>query len=338
MADIFHEIDEDLRRERLGKIWTRFGGYIIGLAVLIVLGVGAWRGYEWWQAREAAASGARFAAALNLAEEGKHAEAQAAFAEIAKDGTGGYRILARFRAATELAYSDKAAAVAAYDALANENGVDPLARDVARIRAGLLLVDTASLPDIEARMKPLDTPTGAFRNSAREILGLAQYRAGDYAGATKSFESILADAELSPGMRQRAELMRTLAAAGSPPPAGAAQALPVPSAPALPVPTAPVLPPASEMPTLPGASPIPEGSWAPSTNPTPAAPSVPEIAVPAPTPVTPTPEATTPDGAPADEAPSAPAVPAVPGPDSSAPAEPAPPASAEPAPAPAPPQ
>ncbi len=210
MADIFNEIDEDLRRERLGKIWSRFGSYIIGLAVLIVLGVGAWRGYEWWQTREAAASGARFAAALKLSDEGKHTEAQAAFAEIAKDGTSGYRILARFRAATELAYTDKAAAVAAYDALANENGVDPLAREVARIRAGLLLVDTAPLADIEARMKPLDTLTGAFRNSAREILGLAQYRAGDYDAATKTFETLLADGELPPGMRQRAELMRTL--------------------------------------------------------------------------------------------------------------------------------
>lgn len=335
MADIFNEIDEDLRRERLGKIWSRYGGYIIGLAVLIVLGVGAWRGYEWWQTREAAASGARFAAALKLSADGKHAEAQAAFAEIARDGTSGYRILARFRAAAELAYSDKAGAVAAYDALANENGVDPLARDVARIRAGLLLVDTASLADVEARMKPLDTPDGAFRNSAREIIGLAQYRAGDYEAAVKTFETILADAELPPGMRQRAELMRTLAAAGAPPAPSAAPALPVPAAPVLPVPTSPVLPPSSEMPTLPGASPIPEGSLAPPAPAEPAAPTVPDVAVPAPEPVTPTPEPTVPDNAPASEAPAASEqpVPATPAPEAPAPDSPAP---AEPAPAPAP--
>jgi hypothetical protein len=339
MADIFNEIDEDLRRERLGKIWSRFGSYIIGLAVLIVIGVGAWRGYEWWQTREAAASGARFAAALKLSEEGKHTEAQAAFAKIAKDGTSGYRILARFRAATELAYTDKAAAVAAYDALANENGVDPLARDVARIRAGLLLVDTAPLADIEARMKPLDTPTGAFRNSAREILGLAQYRAGDYDAATKTFETLLADGELPPGMRQRAELMRTLAAAGAPPAASTAPALPVPNAPVLPVPTAPVLPPALEMPTLPGASPIPEGSLTPPAPAAPEAPAVPEVAVPAPEPAAPTPEAVAPAApdatvpaatapeaatpAPAEPAPTPPAS-AAPAPDAAPPAEPAP--------------
>lgn len=353
MADIFNEIDEDLRRERLGKIWSRYGAYIIGLAVLIVLGVAAWRGYEWWQTREAAASGARFAAALKLAEEGKHAEAQAAFTAIARDGSSGYRVLARFRAAAELAYSDKAAAVAAYDALAGENGVDPLARDVARIRAGLLLVDTASLADIEARMKPLDTPTGAFRNSAREIIGLAQYRAGDYDAATKTFEGLLAEADLPPGMRQRAELMRTLAAAGAPPPASVAPntgAPEIPAAPALPVPTTPLLPPAAEMPTLPGASPIPEGSLAPPAPAAPQAPAVPQVAVPspevpdsaAPAPQPAPPAAAAPVGEPAPAAPATPEAatpgePATPGPAAPAPApEAAPPA--EPAPAPAAPQ
>lgn len=357
MADIFNEIDEDLRRERLGKIWNRYGSYIIALAVLIVIGVAAWRGYEWWQARESAASGARFAAAMKLADDGKHTEAQAAFAAIAKDGTGGYRILARFSAASELAYSDKAGAVAAYDALANENGVDPLARDIARIRAGLLLVDTAPVADIEARMKPLDTPAGPFRNSAREIVGLAQYRAGDYEAATKTFETLLADAELPPGMRQRAELMHTLAAAGAPPPASPAPASPAPEMPALPMPAAPDLPSATEAPHAPGAAPVPAGSLsapaapdasaapeastAPEGSAAPEAPTVPDVAVPAKEPASPAAEApaeaapAAPETAPAatDAAPSAPSEPA---PASTTPptaAEPAAPAPTEPAPA-----
>ncbi|MFK8251734.1 tetratricopeptide repeat protein [Ancylobacter terrae] len=210
MADIFHEIDEDLRRERLGRIWSRYGAYIIGLAVLIVAAVAAWRGYEWYQTREAQASGARFAEALALSEAGKHAEAEAAFAALGKDGTNGYRILARFRAANELAPTDKAAAVAAYDALAADGGIDPLARDIARLRAGMLLVDTAPAVEIESRLKDLDTPTGPFRHTARELIALAQYRAGDLAGAAKTIDAALADAEAPPGLRQRAQLLQAL--------------------------------------------------------------------------------------------------------------------------------
>ncbi len=58
MADIFHEVDEEVRRERLQKLWDRYSIYIIAAAVLIVAGIGAWRGYEYWEAKKAAAAGA----------------------------------------------------------------------------------------------------------------------------------------------------------------------------------------------------------------------------------------------------------------------------------------
>ena len=88
MADIFHEVDEEVRRERLQKLWDRYSIYIIALAVLIVASIGAWRGYEYWQAKQAAAAGAQFETALNLSESGKHAEAEAAFAKIAARSAG----------------------------------------------------------------------------------------------------------------------------------------------------------------------------------------------------------------------------------------------------------
>ena len=97
MADIFNEVDEEVRRERLQKLWDRYGIYVIALAVLIVAGIGAWRGYEWWQAKKAAAAGAAFESALSLSEAGKHAEAEAAFAKVAAEAPAGYRTLARLR-------------------------------------------------------------------------------------------------------------------------------------------------------------------------------------------------------------------------------------------------
>ena len=226
MADIFHEIDEDLRRERFNRLWTRYGAYVIGLAVLIVLAVAGWRGYEWWKLQRDQAAGAQFEAALQLAADGKTAEAEAAFQALEKDGTSGYRALARFRAATELAKTDAAKAVAEYDSLGKDPSIAPLMQNVAQVRAALLLVDTAPLADIEGRMKPLDTPEGAFRHSAREIIGLAQYKAGDFKAATDTFSAILNDGQTPPGLRRRAELMRTLAAASIPVPAPAASATP----------------------------------------------------------------------------------------------------------------
>ena len=57
MADIFHEVDEEVRRERLQRLWDRYSIFIIALSVLIVAGVGAWRGYQWWADKQATAAG-----------------------------------------------------------------------------------------------------------------------------------------------------------------------------------------------------------------------------------------------------------------------------------------
>ncbi|MBS7545903.1 tetratricopeptide repeat protein [Ancylobacter oerskovii] len=226
MADIFHEIDEDLRRERFARLWKRYGWLLIAVALLIVAGVAVWRGIEWWNLQQQQESSARFEAALKLAAEGKSGEAEGAFAELERSGTAGYATLARFRAASALAPTDRAAAVAAYDAIAADGRISPLMRDLARLRAGFLLVDTAPLADVTARMQPLSEATGPFRNSAREAIGLSQYKAGDYAAAAKTFEAILSDGQAAPGLRQRADLMQKLASASAPP----AETAPAPAA------------------------------------------------------------------------------------------------------------
>ena len=38
VSDIFHEVDEEVRREQLKKLWDRYGIYLIALAVLVVVG------------------------------------------------------------------------------------------------------------------------------------------------------------------------------------------------------------------------------------------------------------------------------------------------------------
>ena len=214
MADIFQEVDEEVRRERLKKLWERYGALFIALAVLIVVGVGAWRGYQYWQNKKAAEAGTQFEQAANLAEQGKHAEAQAAFDKIAAEGPSGYRALARLRAATELANTDAKAAVAAYDAIAADNSLDQGLRDLAALRAGMLLVDTAPLDEMRRRLEPLSEPGRTFRHSAREMLALSAWRNNDAAAAKRYVDMINDDPETPQGVRSRTELLSALLASG----------------------------------------------------------------------------------------------------------------------------
>ena len=213
MADIFHEVDEEVRRERLQKLWDRYGIYASALAVLIVAGIGAWRGYEWWQAKKAAAAGAAFESALSLSEEGTHAEADAAFAKVAAEAPAGYRILARLRAAAELAHVKPADAVKAYDELAADNSLGATLQDLAAVRAGMLMVDSAPLSDIQRHLDPVSEPGRTFRHSARELLALSAWRNHDFTAARRYIDMIATDAESPPGTRARAEVLSALIAA-----------------------------------------------------------------------------------------------------------------------------
>ncbi|HQS07960.1 MAG TPA: tetratricopeptide repeat protein [Xanthobacteraceae bacterium] len=225
MTDIFHEIEEDLRRDRLRRVWDRFGIYFIILVVAIIAAAGAYSAYRYYSLQKAQAAGARFEAASTLAEDGKAAEAQAAFEALAKDGPSGYRTLARFRAAGEIGAKDKPAGVAAFMALANDGTLPPVLRDLASVRASLLQVDTAPLAEIKAQLQPLADGTGGLRHSARELLALAQFKAGNLADANKTAQQAIDDPEVPLGVRNRMELIRTLtAAAAQPAPASEAAA------------------------------------------------------------------------------------------------------------------
>lgn len=217
MADIFHEVEEDLRRERAKKVWEKYGKYLIAAAVGVVLIVAAWRGVQWYQKQQADAAGARFQDAVTLARSGKGAEAEQAFGALAKDAPGGYRILTRFRLAAEIGARDPVEGAKAYDTLAADGGIGPLLQNLAKIRAGYLLVDTSSYADLAAKIEPLAGADDPWRHSAREILGLSAYHAKDFANASKWFEAVAGDKDVPPQARQRADLMLQLIAADAPP-------------------------------------------------------------------------------------------------------------------------
>jgi hypothetical protein len=213
VTDIFQEVDEEVRREQLKKLWQRYGHYLVALCILVIAGVGAWRGYQWWEAKQAAQAGAAFEQAVSLAEAGKHQEAEAAFAKLGADGTAGYRVLARLRNAAELARTDGKAAVGGYDEIAADKGAGSVIQDLAAVRAGFLLVDTAPYSELRTRLEPLTTPDRPFRHSAREILALSAWKSGDMTTARQWTDAIMSDPQTPAGTRSRAEVLSELIAA-----------------------------------------------------------------------------------------------------------------------------
>jgi hypothetical protein len=210
VADIFQEVDEEVRRERLKQLWDRYANYIIAAIVILIAAVGGWRGYQWWEAKKAAENGAAFEVATSLITEGKLPEAEAALEKIAAEGTPGYRALARFREAAALAERDAPEAVKIYDGLAADNSVSGPLQDLARVRAALLLMDSSDLPASRARLETAAGPDRPFRHTARELLAFAAWRAGDAAAVRQWAEMIIADNATPAGTRSRIDMLMAI--------------------------------------------------------------------------------------------------------------------------------
>lgn len=214
MSDLFREVDEDVRRERMIQLWKQYQNWIIGAALLVVVATGAWRLYDHVRLKAGESAGARYEAALQLAHDGRTPEAQAAFQSLGKDGPSGYAMLARLADADALAQKDPAAAIKAYDALAADPALDRTYQDLARLRGAYLRIDRDDPKEFEARYAPFAGPDQAYRSSFRELLALAAFKRNDLSTAGRWLDEISVDPQAPPALRGRAQAFLELVQGG----------------------------------------------------------------------------------------------------------------------------
>jgi hypothetical protein len=210
VSELFDEVDEEVRREQLKKLWDKYSIYIIAAALLIIAAVGGWRGYQYLEAKKSAEASVAFNRAVELSEQGKHEEAEKAFADLTSTAPFGYRLLSRFHQAAELAPRDPKAAAKMFDDLAADSSIGPLQQELARIRAAGLLVDSATYADMKQRLEQDTGPSATFRHTARELLALSALRTNDTGAARQWLDQMSADAETPPSIRSRAEALQAL--------------------------------------------------------------------------------------------------------------------------------
>lgn len=216
MVDFIDEVNEELRRARLAKVWKSTGNYIIGVSVLIVVATAAsvvWRGYKADRQEKVAME---YLAAEKLRVAKKSAEADAAFAEVAKSSATGFPALARMKQASsqrEAGQLDEA--LKSYLAVAEDRKVDEGLRSFARIYAAQMMGEQRKpFAEIEAVLKPvLSKSDSPFAPLAKEQLAFAALEGGDAATARKLLEELAADSKASAPLRQRATVQAASLAA-----------------------------------------------------------------------------------------------------------------------------
>lgn len=214
MADQFdafkQEVEEDLQRERMLKLWDQYKVFIIGAAAAVVLGVAAYKFIEQRRLAAAETNGAEYAAAAKLIADKKPDEAVKALSTIASSGTG-YAALADLRlAGVHAAAGRRAEAVAAYEAIQKQNGVDPLIADFARLQSAMLMADSIDFTELQNRLNALLTDSHPWRNQARELMALAAMKANRNDDARAQLERLLGDKELPGGMREHVTILMSV--------------------------------------------------------------------------------------------------------------------------------
>lgn len=201
------EVDEDLQREQMSRLWEQYSGYILAGAVAIVLGVGGYKFMESRRLTTAEAAGVQYTAAVKQLVEGKTGPATASLTAIGNSSSG-FAALAQLRlAAADVAAGKKADAAAKYDAATRIAGLDPVFADFARLQSAMLQLDTAPAADIQARVAGLTGDNNPWRHEARELLGFAALKANNRGEARTQFEKLVTESGVPAGMAERARIV-----------------------------------------------------------------------------------------------------------------------------------
>lgn len=210
------EVDEEMRQDRLQAFWSRFGKFIIGGAVLIVLAVAGYRGFEYYAQNRAAGFGDRLEEIAKLSDQGRHDEVIAGLGKFSKEAGGEYPALARLRLGEEyLKKGEAETALKVLDALISDSSASYEYRDLARLRAGQIAIDIQDYASIKARLEPLTGEDNAYRYLAAEVLGISAMKSGDDNDALKWLKMIVDEGKAGPGVTGRANgLVNILAGRG----------------------------------------------------------------------------------------------------------------------------
>lgn len=207
MSDIFQEIDEEVRQDQLKALWDRWGLIFVVSVVSIIL---AWSGWVMWrnhiEATRAAESAAFEAAVLAPAGTGL-----AALNELAATAESGYAAIAAFHKASLLLEQGRPEeAVSAYDGIAGDDAANERLRGLASLLAAMVLGDQDLADEARARLAPLSVDGGDWAPSAREMLALLDFRAGELDAAESAFSALSTDGRTPTAMRQRSREMLEL--------------------------------------------------------------------------------------------------------------------------------
>ena len=214
MVDVFSEVDEQLRAERLRSFMRTAVPLFITSAVLCVLAVVVVWGVQAYRTNQSSKASQTYQDALDAAGKGDDAKAFQTFDGLANHA-GPYQALALMQEAGLRVDQNKSADAAALFDKAAAASKNPLISDIATLKSAYAQMDTAPLAQMEAKLTPLTANGRPYRVQAREALALARLGAGQTAAAKADLVAISLQQDTPDSARQRAQAIIALIDSGT---------------------------------------------------------------------------------------------------------------------------
>lgn len=206
LGDAFiREIDEELKNEKLQKLWNKYGLFIILFVVAAVSAAVSFETFKSWNEKRNQEFSNAYAYALNLQNQGRYAEAADILQNLEKAKRGVYSNIAQIQLANiKLEQGEPEAAIALLENAAADNSFNPQMREIAIIKLASLKLDYAPAEEIQNLLSQFINEQGTWTNMAKELLAMLAIRESDFSTARTLYQEINSAENASDSLKTRA--------------------------------------------------------------------------------------------------------------------------------------
>lgn len=202
------EIDEEIKNDRIKKLWDQYGLFIILFVIVAVSAAVSYETFKSWNEKRNQQYSNSYAYALNLQNQGRYAESLEVLEQMKKADNGVYSDVAEIQIANILVDQGKTdEAVKILEEVVNKKSFNKQMRDVAVIKLASYKLDTAPGEEIRALIAPYAESENSWTNIARELLAMLAVRDADFAQAKKLYNDIANSASATESLKARAKDM-----------------------------------------------------------------------------------------------------------------------------------
>jgi len=210
MADIFDEVSEELKQDRLIQIWKKYSKYIISILFIIIISIFSYQFFIYWNKKKLEANSQQFFNAIEKLENKRYEESSKIFLKSSNEDNEGYRVLSLFGLAeTNYKNGNINEMILNYKNIYEDTNVDLYYRDLSRLLS--VMKDNISTFEKQINiLKPILNSPSKLQLLAAELEVMLHIRFENINEARVKLNKLLKRSDISLEQKSRLELVYKL--------------------------------------------------------------------------------------------------------------------------------